>query len=189
MSTKRIILLGPPGAGKGTQAAFICEKRGIKQVSTGQIFRDNMAAQTPLGVKAAGYIQAGEFVPDSVTNPMVADRLGQPDLADGFLLDGYPRTLDQARALADLLQQTGQDIDLVICIDVETEALVERLLNRAQIEGRSDDTAPVIRRRMQVYAEQTAPLIDYYRQAGQLRMVDGNGTVDQVRGQIEALLD
>ncbi|MDK8351820.1 adenylate kinase, partial [Gleimia europaea] len=145
-----ILILGAPGAGKGTQAKRIAKALQIPAISTGAIFRQNMKDRTELGQKAQSYMDAGEFVPDSVTNPMVEARLSAPDVAGGYLLDGYPRTIEQAFYLRDALAATGRDLDLVLEIAVELDEVVERLLKRAEIEGRADDTEPVIRRRLEV---------------------------------------
>ncbi len=176
----RMLIVGPPGAGKGTQAKVVAERLGIPTISTGEIFRANLAAGTQLGVQAKQYMDAGEYVPDSVTNDMVRDRLAEPDAAEGFLLDGYPRTLDQVGALDGILQESGLALDTVLEITVDTEAVVARLLKRAEIEGRADDNEETIRRRMEVYAEQTTPLLDVYRDRGVLVQVDGMGEIDEV---------
>src|SRR5690625_4735842 len=173
--SKRIILLGPPGAGKGTQAARLAEELNIPAVSTGDIFRANVAERTELGQRAQRYMDAGEYVPDEVTNAMVADRLAQPDAVDGFLLDGYPRTEVQVGELDRILSEAGQSLDAVVEITASTDEVVGRLLGRAAEQGRSDDTEDVIRRRMQVYAEQTAPLTTVYDQRGLLVQVNGIG--------------
>lgn len=184
----RIVLMGPPGAGKGTQAVVIAEQLGIPHISTGDIFRANLKQGTPLGVEAKKYMEAGEYVPDSVTNGMVADRLAQADAANGFLLDGYPRTVDQVHALNAMLSESDLSLDHVIEITANTDEVVARLLNRAKEQGRADDTEEVIRRRMEVYAEQTAPLTDLYAEQGVLRKVDGMGSVDEVSQRIMAVL-
>jgi len=184
----RIVLMGPPGAGKGTQAVTIAERLDIPHVSTGDIFRANLKEGTPLGLEAKKYMEAGEYVPDSVTNAMVADRLSQSDAANGFLLDGYPRTVDQVHALNAMLADSGIALDTVIEITADTDEVVARLLNRAKEQGRADDTEEVIRRRMEVYAEQTEPLTALYGTQGVLVRVDGMGTVDEVSGRIMAVL-
>lgn len=184
----RLIIMGPPGAGKGTQAKFISITYSIPAISTGDIFRANLAAGTPLGVEARRYMDAGEYVPDAVTNSMVRNRIAEPDAAMGFLLDGYPRTLAQVDELDGMLEESGQGLDAVIVLTVEGEVIVQRLLARAQVEGRADDTEEVIRRRQEVYAEQTEPLIDVYRERGLLIEVDGMGEVDQVTGRIAEAL-
>jgi len=148
----RIILMGPPGAGKGTQAVVIAEKLGIPHISTGDIFRANVAAGTPLGVEAKRYMDAGEYVPDSVTNAMVKDRLAAEDAQSGFLLDGYPRTLDQIEQLDAMLNELGVAVEKVVEITADIDEVVTRLLKRAVDQGRADDTEDVIRRRLEVYA-------------------------------------
>jgi adenylate kinase len=180
--------MGPPGAGKGTQAVRIADRLGIPTISTGDIFRRNLAAGTDLGRKAQGYMDAGEYVPDDVTSAMVADRLAEPDTGAGWLLDGYPRTLAQVEALDGMLAASGTTLDAVVELTADTDALVDRLLKRAQIEGRADDNEATIRRRMEVYAEQTAPLTDTYARRGLLVQVDGMGSVDEVSERIVAAL-
>jgi adenylate kinase len=180
--------MGPPGAGKGTQAVRIADRLGIPTISTGDIFRRNLAAGTDLGRQAQAYMDAGEYVPDDVTTAMVADRLDQPDAASGWLLDGYPRTLAQVEALDAMLAASGTALDAVVELTADTEALIDRLLKRAQIEGRADDNEATIRRRMEVYAEQTAALTGTYGQRGVLVRVDGMGTVDEVSERIVAAL-
>ena len=184
----RIVLMGPPGAGKGTQAVVVAERLGIPHISTGDIFRANLKDGTPLGLEAKKYMEAGEYVPDSITNGMVADRLSQSDAAAGFLLDGYPRTVDQVHALNAMLAESDLALDHVIEITADTDEVVARLLNRAKEQGRADDTEEVIRRRMEVYAEQTDPLTDLYAEQGVLRKVDGMGSVEEVSERILAAL-
>lgn len=176
----RIVLMGPPGAGKGTQAVVLSERLGVPHVSTGDIFRANVAGGTELGREAQKYMDAGEYVPDSVTNAMVRDRLGQPDATEGFLLDGYPRTVAQVHELADMLAERGVAIDRVLELTVDRDEVVARLVKRAAEQGRSDDTEDVIRRRQEVYAEQTAPLTAVYEDQGLLVRVDGMGAVEDV---------
>ncbi|WP_447925622.1 adenylate kinase [Georgenia muralis] len=184
----RLVLLGPPGAGKGTQAARISERLGVPAVSTGDIFRANVAGQTELGRRAQRYMDAGEYVPDEVTNAMVRDRLAQSDAADGFLLDGYPRTDDQVAELDAMLADAGQALDAVVELTADTDEVVTRLLGRAQEQGRADDTEVVIRRRLEVYAEQTQPLADVYAGRGLLVQVDGIGSIDEVTERIMTAL-
>ncbi|HLS48800.1 MAG TPA: adenylate kinase [Actinomycetaceae bacterium] len=176
----RLILLGAPGAGKGTQAERLSKELGVPAISTGDIFRKNVAERTELGQRAQRYMDAGEYVPDEVTNDMVADRLRQPDAAEGFLLDGYPRTIEQVRALDEMLAAEGHSLDVVVELTVDTEAVVQRLLGRAAEQGRSDDTDVVIRRRLEVYEDQTAPLAQGYAERGLLVQVDGMGEVAEV---------
>jgi len=186
----RIILMGPPGAGKGTQAAVVADHFDIPAISTGDIFRANVSKGTDLGRKAKEYMDAGEYVPDEVTNLMVRNRIDEPDAEPGFLLDGYPRTVAQVEELDGMIQFTGHELDAVVVLTVDPEELVQRLLQRAETEGRSDDTEDVIRRRQEVYAEQTEPLIDVYRKRGELIEVDGMGDVDEVTERIfKALQD
>ncbi|WP_211228213.1 adenylate kinase [Actinomyces dentalis] len=184
----RMVLLGPPGAGKGTQAARIGERLGIPAISTGDIFRAHVAGSTELGRRARAYMDKGEYVPDSVTNAMVADRLTEDDAASGFLLDGYPRTAAQVDALDDMLSERGEALDVVVEITADADAVVERLLGRAAEQGRADDTEPVIRRRLEVYAEATAPLAAIYEGRGLLLRVDGMGGIDEVTDRIMAAL-
>src|SRR3954454_553702 len=170
----RIILMGPPGAGKGTQAKVVASHFGIPAISTGDIFRANVAGKTPLGLEAQRYMDAGDYVPDAVTNAMVKERIQLPDAEPGFLLDGYPRTLPQVDELDEMLRSQGVKLDSVVCLVVDEEELVARLLQRAHVEGRADDTEEVIRRRQEVYAKQTQPLISVYRDRGLLVEVDGS---------------
>lgn len=176
----RLLILGPPGAGKGTQAARIAEHLGVPAISTGDIFRANIKGGTDLGKKVQGILAAGQYVPDEVTNEIVADRLTHDDAREGFLLDGYPRTLAQVKALDEMLAASGHALDAVLELQVPTEEVVQRLLKRASIEGRADDTEDVIRERMAVYTAQTSPLADEYRSRDLLRAVDGTGDMDQV---------
>jgi adenylate kinase len=186
----RIILMGPPGAGKGTQASVVAEHFGVPAISTGDIFRANVSQDTELGRKAKEYMDAGEYVPDEVTNLMVRNRIDEPDAEPGFLLDGYPRTVAQVEELDGMIKHTGHALDAVVVLTVEAEELVQRLLARAQTDGRSDDTEDVIRRRQEVYLEQTEPLIEVYRDRGLLIEVDGMGEVDEVSQRIfKALQD
>ena len=180
--------MGPPGAGKGTQAVKVAEKLQVPHISTGEIFRANLAAGTPLGVEAKRYMEAGEYVPDEVTNSMVAARLAEPDAANGFILDGYPRTLAQVGELGAILEGLGTPLDKVVEITANTDEVVARLLNRAKEQGRADDTEEVIRRRMDVYAEQTEPLVRVYSEQGLLVKVDGMGAMDEVTERLLAAL-
>ena len=184
-----VILLGPPGAGKGTQASRIAERLGIPAISTGDIFRANMSEGTEIGKQAQAYIDRGEFVPDSVTNAMVKARLAAPDAADGFLLDGYPRSVEQAHVLRDMLLDLGKSIDVVLEIQVDEDEVVERMLKRAQEQHRTDDTEPVMRHRLEVYHQQTEPVATYYVDQDLLEVVDGSGTIDEVTARIFAILD
>ncbi len=181
--------MGPPGAGKGTQATALSAKLGIPQIATGDIFRANVAAGTELGRTAQRYMDAGDYVPDEVTNRMVRNRIDEPDAKAGFLLDGYPRTLAQVEELDGMIKFTGHSLDAVVCLTVDADEIVQRLLQRAQVEGRADDTEDVIRRRQEVYAEQTEPLIGVYRDRGILVTVDGMGEVTEVTQRIFDALD
>jgi len=184
----RLLLMGPPGAGKGTQAQVIAGLLGVPHISTGDIFRANVSQGTPLGLEAKRYMDAGEYVPDDVTNAMVRDRLGQQDCTPGFLLDGYPRTLDQVTQLDGMLADLGWNLDRVLELTVDIDEVVGRLVKRAADQGRSDDTEEVIRRRLEVYAAQTAPLIESYAQRGIMAEVDGMGSVDEVTDRLRACL-
>ena len=181
--------MGPPGAGKGTQAASIAEHYGIPAISTGEIFRSNVARSTPLGETARGYMEAGDYVPDSVTNAMVRARLAGRDCVHGFVLDGYPRTLAQVSALDGILASAKRVLRAVVVLEVDPELLIERLLNRAAVQQRVDDTEDVIRRRQKVYSETTAPLITEYAARRLLVRVDGSGTVAEVNARIFDRLD
>jgi adenylate kinase len=180
----RVLFMGAPGAGKGTQAARVAEHYGIPQISTGDIFRANVKAGTDLGLAAKRYMDAGEYVPDEVTNDMVKARLGETDAKGGFILDGYPRTVDQVARLDEMLEELGGSLDGVIVLDVDHEELIQRLLERARTSGRTDDTEDVIRYRQQVYAEQTAPLLELYSSRGIVVEVDGQGSIDEVSERI-----
>jgi len=181
--------MGPPGAGKGTQARFVADHFGIPAISTGDIFRANVSQGTPLGVEAKRYMDSGEYVPDEVTNLMVRNRIDEADAAPGFLLDGYPRTLAQVTELDGMIGFTGHRLDAVVVLTVDSEELVQRLLQRAVTDGRADDTEDVIRRRQELYLEQTEPLIGVYRERGILVEVDGMGEVDEVTKRIFDALD
>ncbi len=180
----RLLLIGPPGAGKGTQAAILAKKFDIPAISTGDIFRENVRNNTELGVRAKAFMDRGDNVPDSLTNELVEDRLGQPDCASGFLLDGYPRTTAQVDALNRMLAQQGSALDAVVELVADVEIVVERLKRRAIEQGRSDDDESVVRHRLGVYKDQTAPLIDVYRSQGLLVSVDGIGEIDEVTSRI-----
>ena len=182
----RLILMGPPGAGKGTQATVVAARYGVPAISTGDIFRANVSRGTELGKKAKEYMDAGEYVPDEVTNLMVRNRIDEDDAKPGFLLDGYPRTLSQVEELDGMITYTGHELDAVVVLTVDSEVLVQRLLARAETDGRSDDTEDVVRRRQEVYAEQTEPLIEVYRKRDLLVEIDGMGEVDDVTARILA---
>ena len=211
----KLILLGPPGAGKGTQAKMLTETFSIPQISTGDILRAAVKNETPMGLKAKQYMDAGSLVPDEVVVGIVRDRLQEADCSNGFILDGFPRTVAQADALQSSLQEMGKDLDRVISLDVETEALIERLTGRRTCKDcgrgyhvsfdparnpgvcdhcggalfqRDDDREETIRKRLQVYAEQTSPLIQYYREAGVLMELDGMQPIPQVQEKMLSLL-
>jgi adenylate kinase len=170
----RLVLLGPPGSGKGTQAEKLAEKLGIPQISTGELFRRNIENGTKLGLEAKRYLDAGDLVPSELTNQLVDDRLDDADAADGFILDGYPRSVEQAKALHEMLERRGTDIDAVVEFRVSQDELLQRLKAR----GRADDTEDVILNRMKVYRDETAPLLEYY--SSQLKTVDAIGSMDEV---------
>lgn len=184
-----VILLGPPGAGKGTQAVRIGERLSIPVISTGEIFRSNMAEGTQIGKQAKSYMDRGEFVPDSVTNAMVKARLSAPDATQGFLLDGYPRNVEQARVLADFCEELGTYIGVVLEIQVDEDEVVARMLKRAEEQHRADDTEPVMRHRLEVYREQTEPVASFYADLDLLETVDGSGSIDEVSERIFTVLD
>ena len=184
----RLLLIGAPGAGKGTQAVKLAEAYSIPAISTGDIFRHNVKNETELGKQAKAFMDRGEYVPDSLTNDLVRDRLSQADAKAGFLLDGYPRTAEQVAELDSILEAEGSQLDAVVQLTADTDEVVRRLLNRAIEQGRADDTEDVIRRRLEVYEEQTAPLTNVYANRGLLITVDGLGEVETVTGRIlEAL--
>ncbi len=184
----RLLLIGPPGAGKGTQAHRLSQALGVPAISTGDIFRAHLRDETPLGKQAKAFMDAGDNVPDSLTNDLVRDRLSHADAAAGFLLDGYPRTIDQVRALDELLAESGHAMDAVVELVADPDIVVERLKKRALDQGRADDDEAVVRHRLEVYAEQTAPLIDVYADRGLLAKVDGIGEISEVTERIEAAL-
>ncbi|MFJ4219828.1 adenylate kinase [Curtobacterium luteum] len=184
----RLIIVGPPGAGKGTQAGRIADAFGVPAISTGDIFRKNVAEGTPLGVEAKKLMDAGEYVPDELTNELVKSRLAEPDAEHGFLLDGYPRTLNQVEYLDALLAEQGEQLDAVVQLVADQDALVERLLKRAEDQGRSDDNEETIRRRQEVYVDQTAPIVGAYADRGLVVDVDGLGGIDEVGDRIQSAL-
>jgi adenylate kinase len=185
----KLVIMGPPGAGKGTQAKVIAERLVVPPISTGDIFRANVTQRTELGREAKRYMDAGDYVPDAITNAMVRARLGEPDAAEGFLLDGYPRTVSQVEELDSMLAERSSALDAVLLLTVDREEVVERLARRARDEGRADDTVEVIRHRQDVYAEQTAPLVEVYDGRGLLMRVDGMGPVDEVTSRVLHVLD
>lgn len=184
----RLLIVGPPGAGKGTQAARIAERFGIPTISTGDIFRANIANGTELGKRVKAIVDAGDYVPDSLTNELVTDRLSEADAAGGFLLDGYPRTPAQVAYLDELLAGHGHAIDAVIRLVADQDEIVRRLRRRAIEQGRVDDSEEAIRHRQDVYQRETAPLLELFRERGLLVEVDGLGTVDEVTTRIFAAL-
>jgi adenylate kinase len=186
---RRLLLLGPPGAGKGTQAQLLAERLGIPQISTGDMLRAAVAAGSEVGRRAKSYMDAGKLVPDEVVIGVAEQRLGQPDAKRGFILDGFPRTAAQADALDKLLPKLGVALESCVSLRVDEEELVKRLLKRAQIEGRTDDNEQTIRTRMQVYQESTAPLIAYYARRGVLVELDGEGSVPEVSKRIQQALE
>ena len=173
----RIVLLGAPGSGKGTQAALLVEELGLPHISTGELLRSAVKAGTELGLKAKVVMDRGELVSDDIMLGLIEERLSQPDVAGGFILDGYPRNIVQAEALDDLLERLEQPVDEALQIDVDVEMVVARIAKRAAEEGRSDDTEETVRNRMEVYAEQTAPVVDYYAGKGVLSRVLGEGSI------------
>lgn len=185
----RLLIMGPPGAGKGTQAASIAEHYAIPAVSTGDIFRANVAAGTPLGLEAKRIMAEGGYISDDITNQIVANRLAEDDAREGFLLDGYPRTVAQVEALDGILAEQGAALDAVISLEVDTEAVVGRLRKRAEKEGRVDDTEDAIRVRQQVYRDETQPLLDTFAERGLLVRVDGLGEIADVSARIFAALE
>jgi len=184
----RLIIFGAPGAGKGTQAARIAESLGIPAISTGDIFRHNIKNETALGLQVKQILASGAYVPDEVTNAIVRDRLDMPDADAGFLLDGYPRTKAQVLELDDMLNARGTSLDAVLELTVDTDEVVQRLLKRAELDGRADDTEDVIRHRLKVYDEETAPLAALYRERGLLHQVDGMGEMDEVAERLQGVL-
>jgi adenylate kinase len=180
----RLLLVGPPGAGKGTQAAILAETYGIPAISTGDIFRSNVVNGTPLGLQVKAIMEAGEYVPDDLTNEIVAARLAETDARAGFLLDGYPRTIDQVNELDRILSKDNSALDAVVLLEAETDEVVARLLKRAIEQGRIDDTEEVIRHRMDVYTEQTSPIIAVYDNRQLAVRVNALGPVDEVTARI-----
>lgn len=184
----RLVLLGGPGAGKGTQAAVLKDEYGIAHISTGEVLREARAAGTELGKKAAEYMDAGKLLPDDIILGIVKEKLEMPELAKGFLFDGFPRTIPQAEGLQTMLGELGMELDAVISIEVADEIVVERLLKRAEIEGRADDNRETIENRLKVYYDQTAPLKSFYEERGLLKPVDGVGTIEEIFGRVKAVL-
>jgi adenylate kinase len=176
----RIVLLGPPGSGKGTQAALLEKHLGVPQISTGMLFRSAVKHRSPVGLRVKSILDRGELVPDDLTLEILEERITKPDAARGFILDGYPRNLQQAESLDVLLEKLGQPLDEALQIDVDTDEVISRIAKRAAKEGRSDDNEAVVRKRMEVYHERTEPVCDYYAEKGLLTRVLGTGTVDEV---------
>jgi adenylate kinase len=185
----RLIILGPPGAGKGTQAARIASRFSIPAISTGDIFRANIKNETPLGLQVKEVLASGGYVTDEITSAIVRDRLFEDDAEQGFLLDGFPRTAAQVETLDAILAEHGHELDAVLELTVDEDAVVSRLLKRAETEGREDDTEDVIRERQAIYRRETAPLTEVYSARGLLVQVDGMGTVDEVFARIAEALD
>lgn len=179
-----LVLVGPPGAGKGTQAVRICDKLEIPQISTGEIFRSAIRQGTELGQIAQGYISKGDLVPDEITDALVRERLSEPDAKAGFLLDGYPRNLAQLAALDETLAELGAKLDVVVELDIPDEEIIARLIKRAKIENRADDTEEIIRHRIAVYHTDTEPITTAYTERGLLLKIDGTGTIEEVTQRI-----
>ena len=184
-----LLVLGPQGSGKGTQASRLADERGIPHVSTGEMFRAAIAADTELGRLVEPLLASGELVPDALTVALIRERLAEPDAADGFVLDGFPRNLTQAEALDSMLAEIGRDLDLVLFFDLDYGISIERLHHRAVEEGREDDTPDAIARRLELYNEQTLPLVELYRATGRLVPIHAERTIDEVATEIAEALD
>ena len=185
---RNIVLFGPPGAGKGTQAKILAGRYNLIHLSTGDVLRNEMKENTPLGKKAKSYIEKGELVPDKDVTEMVVCVMDKFKDASGFIFDGFPRTTTQAAFMREMLLERGTEVHFLIVLDVEEEELIRRLLNRARVEGRTDDTREVIENRIRVYKKQTAPVIDFYSRFGKYYPVDGIGTIAEVQERIEEVL-
>jgi len=185
----RIVLLGAPGSGKGTQAALMVKRLGLPHISTGLLLRNAAKRGTELGLKAKSIIDRGELVPDEIMSDMIEERLSRADMANGFILDGYPRNLAQARSLDQMLERLGQPADIAIQIDVDPDQIINRLAGRAEQEGRADDSENIVRNRMRVYHEKTAPVIDYYAGRGLLTHVLGDGSIEVILERILSVLN
>lgn len=186
---QRLLIMGPQGVGKGTQAALLSKHYGIPAISTGDIFRYNLKNGTELGMQAKAYTDKGELVPDELTNKIVKDRLGMEDAAQGWILDGYPRSSSQVEALDQMLQELGTPLTAVVALDADHDILMKRIAKRAEEEGRADDTPEAIAKRLDIYAKETAPLLNTYKSRGLLVTVDGQGAVEQISKEIIAQLD
>lgn len=184
-----LVLFGPPGAGKGTQSKMIADKYNLAHISTGDIFRSEIKNETPLGLKVKSIIESGDLVPDRLLVDLMKSAMQKFSGIDGFVFDGYPRTLPQASDLDNLLGENNEKVDLTLALEVEEDELLKRLLNRARLEGRKDDTEEVIKNRLKVYHEQTSPLIEYYKKQDKFRSVDGLGSVEQILGRICEVID
>ncbi|MGB8715456.1 MAG: adenylate kinase [Rhodanobacteraceae bacterium] len=184
----RLVLIGSPGSGKGTQAERLKVALAVPHISTGDLLRSAVKAGTPLGNKAKAVMEAGQLVSDEIMLGILEQRLAADDVADGFILDGYPRTLPQADALANLLQRLGQPLDAVVELQVPAERIIERTRKRFEAEGRADDEPETVRKRLEVFSKQTAPVVDFYRRHGQLQEVDGVGSIEEVYDRIMAVL-
>lgn len=185
----RLLIMGPQGVGKGTQAALLSEHYDIPAISTGDIFRYNIKNKTALGLEALSYTDKGELVPDDLTNSIVKDRLSQDDTVNGWILDGYPRNATQVEALDQMLKELDQQLDAVVALEASEDVLLARMAKRAQEQGRTDDTPEVIAKRLETYAKETAPLLDIYRDRGLLVTVNGVGDIDEISNEIIAQLD
>ena len=185
----RVVILGPPGSGKGTQAAMLVEHLGVPHISTGALLREAINEGSELGIKAKSIIEKGNLVPDDVMLDIVEERLSRDDVANGFILDGYPRNVAQAKSLDDMLERLGKPVEEAIHIDVDPEVIVERIAKRAKLEGRSDDTEETVRNRLKVYGEQTAPVADYYEESGLLTRVWGHGGIEEILQRILSVLN
>jgi adenylate kinase len=185
----RIVILGAPGSGKGTQAAMMVEQMGIPHISTGALLRNAAKKGTELGLAAKALTDQGELVPDDIMSGIVEERLGREDVVNGFILDGYPRNVAQAEALDAILGRLGRPVQEAIHIDVDPEQIIKRIAKRAQVEGRADDTEKTVRNRMRIYAEQTAPVADYYEEKGLLTRVLGDGSKDEIQQRIISVLN